>query len=118
MAEDRHDEVEHTARPFGDVLREFRGGDAHDELSEALAEVTKAVAATKKKGELTLKLTLKPSKAAGALTVDAEVKTKIPEDREETFFFAADGGYLTRRNPNQPPLEFGGPREVEGGDAS
>jgi hypothetical protein len=102
-----------SLRPFSTWLVEQRGGALHGELAEALAEVARAVVDVQKPGTLTLTLKLKPSKVDGALTVEDEVKVKAPEpDRGAALFFPDSAGNLSRRDPRQPELPFGQPREM------
>ncbi|MDP8961519.1 MAG: hypothetical protein M3N32_07900 [Actinomycetota bacterium] len=98
------------ARPFADVIRDLRRGDAHDELSERLAELVAAVEAHGKPGRLVLTIVVEPYKGTDALAVRDQIKTVIPEaDRDATLMFAEDGR-LTRHNPRQP--EIPGLRDV------
>lgn len=92
------------ARPFADVLRELGGGNTYDELTARLAEVVDAVAATRKVGEISIKLKVKPNGEAGVIVAD-EIKTKVPEPaRGETVFFVTSGGSLVRQDPRQQDL--------------
>lgn len=94
-------------RPFADWLREQAAGRTHDELSEALAEVTAAVKDTGKKGSITLTISITPLKnGGGALTVSDAVKKAVPQhDRRTTVFYADNDGNLTRDDPMQPTFE-------------
>ena len=68
-------------RPFMETLRELRGGRTLEDLAENVAEIVKAVRATGKSGELTLKLKFKPPKAGGAsyLMVEDSIAAKVPK---------------------------------------
>jgi hypothetical protein len=103
-------------RPFADWLREQSNGRTHDELSEALADVTQAVTDTGKKGTLTLTVTIAPVKnGGGALVVSDAVKTAAPKpDRRTSVFYSDINGNLTREDPRQPTFE--GLREVPNPD--
>lgn len=101
-------------RPFAAVLQEHAKGTPHARLSEALADLTAAVAATGKKGTITLTVTVAPvSKGAqNALTLSTKIAAKIPEGDDAaptSVFFTDDHGNLTRSDPNQPSLPL---REV------
>lgn len=98
------------ARPFADVLRELGSGTTYDELTVKLGEVVEAVLATRKIGEISIKLRVKPNGDAGVIVAD-EIKTKVPEPaRGETVFFATSGGSLVRQDPRQQDLPL---RRVE-----
>lgn len=98
------------AREFASVLLDIGGGRLHARLSDQIAEITRAVTETGKKGVLTLKIEVKPlPKAAnGTLVVTGTSKAQAPESDEDspTSVFFADGGNLTRNDPKQPTLPF------------
>lgn len=98
--------VEATARPFGDWLREQRGGDAHNDLSDALNELVQDVVETGKSGSLTLKVTVKPAGKHGrTVFVSDEVKVSAPQHpKDEALYFVTPGGNLSRNNPEQAHL--------------
>ena len=94
-------------RPFMETLRELRGGRTLEDLAENVAEIVKAVRATGKSGELTLKLKFKPPKAGGAsyLMVEDSIAAKVPKlDHGDTVFFHTNDGALTRQDPSQMEL--------------
>lgn len=92
------------ARPFADILRELGSGNTYDELTAKLAEVVEAVTLTRKVGELSIKLKVKPNGDAGVIVAD-EIKSKVPEaSRGETVFFVTSGGSLVRQDPRQQDL--------------
>ena len=67
-------------RPITDVLRDIRKGRVVDAASDELAEVVRAVLATDKAGELTLKLKIKPQgKGDNAVIVSAQVTSRRPQ---------------------------------------
>lgn len=103
-------------RPFSDWLREQSKGATHDELSEALHELTARVADTRRPGSLTFTVSIKPLKGAAdsdALTVTDQIKLKLPEhDRKASLFWPDADGNLRRTDPNQ--LSFESLREVGG----
>lgn len=93
-------------RPFAAILTELRGGRAHAEVSEALAQLVTAVETTGKGGTVTLTITVKPvAKNDGStVTVTDQVRVKAPTvDPKPTVFFL-NGGSLSRDNPHQPQL--------------
>jgi hypothetical protein len=100
-------------KPFAAVLQELGGGKLAARLAAQLAELTSAVAATGKKGFITLKVEVAPLKKAGGgeLTVTGTSAAKIPEPEDASptsVFFAGKGGVLTRDDPNQPQLPLRG----------
>lgn len=99
-------------RPFADWLREQSKGATHDELSQALHDLTARVIDTEKKGTLVLSITVQPLKGqVDALVVSDEIRLKLPEhDRKASLFYPDRQGNLTRSDPNQ--LEFESLREV------
>ncbi len=101
------------AGKFFSTLRDLRAGATLDDLDSAIAEVVSAVKATRKAGEITLKLKIRPPKKSSAmyLTVEDEVITKVPKhDRADTIFFPLADNSLSRADPSQIPLEL---RSVE-----
>lgn len=97
------------ARPFADVLRELGSGNTYDDLTAKLAEVVEAVTETRKAGEISIKLKVKPN--GDTVIIADEIKTKIPEPtRGETVFFVTSGGSLVRQDPRQENLPL---RRVE-----
>lgn len=89
------------SRPIADVLRELRGGELYDELSDALASLVHDVTVQRKGGSLTLKLDVKPNsdstvKVAGAYSV------KAPKPNHgDNIFFVRGSGDLVREDPRQ-----------------
>lgn len=95
-------------RDFGSFLLEQARGKTHDELSQALQDVTKKVIETGKKGSLTLTLSigLLGKDPSEGLVITDEIKTKIPEhDRPSSVFYPDRQGNLSRRDPNQMSFE-------------
>lgn len=92
------------ARPFADILRELGGGDTYDDLTARLAEVVEAVTLTRKVGEISIKLKVKPNGDSGVIVAD-EIKSRVPEaTRGDTVFFVTAGGSLVRQDPRQQDL--------------
>lgn len=91
-------------RDFGSFLLEQARGRTHDELSQALHDVTAKVIETGKKGSVTLVLNiaLLDKDPENGLVVTDEIKTKLPEhDRPASMFFPTKDGSLSRRDPRQ-----------------
>ncbi|WP_426043676.1 hypothetical protein [Caulobacter sp. DWR3-1-2] len=91
---------------FTDILRQIRKGRVVEELTEQLAEVTAAVRATGKAGEITLKLKVKPMKGDSyQVALAAGVTSKSPrDDLPEGIFFLTEDGGLVRSDPNQKEM--------------
>lgn len=101
----------------GAFLRTFQtynDGQLLTDLSEALSKCSLAVTEHGKPASMTLKITLKPAAAGGALVITDEVTTKMPkgEPRAALFFAMPDTGELVRDNPKQMKL---GLKVVDGG---
>lgn len=88
-------------RAFATFLLEHAKGRTHDELSHKLRELVAAVADTNKPGNLTLKISVKPTKQEGALEVSDDVKLTAPQGRPSSIFFATDSYDLVRTDPRQ-----------------
>lgn len=98
------------ARPFADVLRDLAAGQVYDDLTSSLGEIVTAVLETRKAGEMTLKIKVKPN-GEGSVVVAAEMKNKVPEPAKgETLFFATSSGSLLRNDPRQAAFDL---REVK-----
>jgi len=92
------------ARPFADVVRELGAGSTYDELTAKLAEVVAAVTETRKIGEISIKLKIKPN-GDGSVIIADEIKAKVPEPpRGDSVFFVTSGGSLVRQDPRQQDL--------------
>jgi hypothetical protein len=78
-------------------------GRAVIELDDAMTAVAKAVMGLRAKGEVTVKLTMKP--AGDAMELACKITSKIPKpDLKPATFFVTEDGALTREDPNQPEL--------------
>ncbi|HEY2250933.1 MAG TPA: hypothetical protein VGH74_07715 [Planctomycetaceae bacterium] len=95
-----------SIRPFSDLLRELRYGEALDELSAALNELVAHCVASNKPGELTLKLKLKPSKSGAIEITDAVTVAGPKPERGSSLFFATPENNLIRNNPRQTNLDL------------
>jgi hypothetical protein len=98
-------------REFASVLLEIGKGRLHARLSEQLAEICAAVTETGKKGQLVLKIEVKPLPKAdkNTLVVTGSSAAKAPESDDASptsVFFADDAGNLTRNDPRQMTLPF------------
>jgi len=94
-------------RPFFDVLRDVRGGDALEDLATELADVVAAVRKTGKAGALTLKLSIAPASKGDVQTLMLAdtITAKVPRaDRGSTVFFSDDANNLSRRDPRQAEI--------------
>lgn len=107
MAKDKTDDP----REFASVLLEIGKGTLHARLSEQLAEICAAVTETGKKGQLNIRIDVKPLPKAdrNTLVVTGSSAAKTPESDEASptsVFFADDAGNLTRNDPRQMTLPF------------
>ncbi|MGO3449543.1 hypothetical protein [Escherichia coli] len=95
--------------PFSQQLAYINKGTLDAELSEALAEVIKAVRETGKKGALTLTLncSMLNTRDENTMKVTPKVTRSIPElDRADTIMFATADGDLLRDDPAQTQLDL------------
>lgn len=89
------------------ILLDMRSGQVAADCNAKFGEVLKAVLDTGGKGELTIKLFIKPSKMGmGGAVIEVETehecKTKKPELQVgRSVFFVTAKGDLTRDDPNQ-----------------
>lgn len=93
--------------PFSQQLAFLSKGCLDDELTEALADVVKAVRETGKPGEITLKIkvSMLNKRDENAVKLTPSVKTKQPEMAPyETIMFSTGDGDLIRDDPNQRKL--------------
>lgn len=96
-----------SARPFMDILREHRGGQTHELLTEKLQELVAAVTEEEKAGSLTLKITIKPMGKSDGLEVAAQVTTNPPKETPGvSIFFATPENNLEREDPRQRTMEL------------
>lgn len=95
------------AQSFIDVLKELRGGQAIDDLTEEMAGLTEAIRDAGRGGKLMLTVTVKPASkgAISTLLLDAAITVKKPvKESESTIFYATDENVLQRNDPRQPEL--------------
>jgi uncharacterized protein YfaS (alpha-2-macroglobulin family) len=100
------------ARNFNEIIAEIDGGALLEQLSEKLAEVSRAVKETGKVGSLDISLKVKLNRK-NQVYLAAATKGKIPEEGiAEAVFFVSDTGDLTRHDPEQADLFIGGLKSV------
>lgn len=93
---------------FESVLRNQRKGVMAADLSDKLAELTRAVCAYGKPGKITLTLKLNPASGDGtALSIADEIEIKPPTaPKPNSIFFTTEDGQLLREDPAQKELEL------------
>lgn len=93
-------------KSFNDTLVSLRYGTLHDDLTDALNQLTDAVTRTGKVGELILSIKLKPTNNSGQIEVIDDIKVKTPkETKGTTIMFATPENNLTREDPRQLSIE-------------
>lgn len=105
---------------FMDFIREHRHGATHAELSEALQELTLAVAEERRGGKLVLTITVKPLAKGDGMEVHANVKLAVPEPIPGvSIFYPTPEGDLVRQDPRQQAMDLKeiGPAEAHRGIA-
>lgn len=95
------------ARMFNDVLRDVAGGVCHDELSDALHDLTQQVIEARKKGDITLK----PNGEASVIFTYQVTASPPKLPNRDTIFFTTAGGDLVKDDPQQMKMEL---RDVAG----
>ncbi len=90
--------------PANQLLLELDG--THSELTDAIAEVVRAVQDSGKAGSVTLKLTFAAAKLRDpAVLITPDITVKKPrEPRDPSIRFTDDTGGLHRNNPRQAEL--------------
>jgi hypothetical protein len=98
----------HNARPFFDVFRELRRGNALDEATDELQRVVAAVEETGKAGKLVIEIAVSPaSKGQGAVKVADKIKAVLPSlPAGETIMFVTTDNNLVANDPRQQTLEL------------
>lgn len=95
--------------PFSQQLAYINKGTLDAELTEALAEVIKAVRETSKKGSVTLTLNCQMlnTRDENTMKVTPKVTRTIPElDRADTIMFSTADGDLLRDDPDQMQIDL------------
>lgn len=94
-------------RPFIDLLREHRGGQTHQALTDKLNELVAAVVQEQRGGTLNLKLTLKPRSKGDGIDVYADVTSAPPKEAAGmAIFFPTPEGNLVRQDPRQQTMSL------------
>lgn len=100
-------------KPMTDVLGvilDMRSGAVARDLNEKFNTVIEGVLATGQKGQLDLKLFVKPSRMGlGGIVLEVqashEIKTKVPElEIGDATFFVSKQGTLMRNDPDQESM--------------
>lgn len=113
-------EAPEQVKPFAQFLQELDHGNSHSELSDALNELTQAVALLGKTGTLTYTVKMKPAGRSGGRTVmiTDDIKLRLPTgERADTIWFVDRNGNVVRNDPDQLQLpslkEVPQPRKVD-----
>lgn len=110
-AENDAPEKDAEVTPFTQILQKHRKGGMHEDLSNAIAEVSAAAIETQKKGSVTVKIKIAPNKDGISIAFGDEISKAVPEhDKDLSFFWPNKAGGLQTRHPNQPELPL---REVK-----
>lgn len=99
------------------IFQNMRRGALLADISDAMRTVTQHVRSTRKKGVVTIKLTIEPNAKGDSemLRITDEVALKLPKaDSGSSIFFADDDGNLSRNPITQGELKF----DVVPGDKS
>lgn len=106
-----------SRKSFSVQFAEISGGDPNEQASEQLSALIRAVAATAKKGTLTIKVTVAPQGKrlpVDSVAISAAVTAKLPElEAAEDLFFLTTDGDLSRTHPKQSGLQFASDSNVE-----
>lgn len=98
-------------RQIAEVLRDLPEG-AYDEMTAQMHEVVQAVAETRKKGSLTIKIDVAPN-GETSVFVEAVATAKVPKrGKPKAVFFVDAGGNLLRNDPRQPQLPLRAVEEI------
>lgn len=93
-------------KPFAVFLQEHKKGALATELATTLQDVVAAVIEHEKKGSVTLKIDVAPSKDGMTVFITDEVKSTVPKpERGGSIMFPDANGNLHRNDPNQMRLE-------------
>lgn len=93
-------------RLFTDELKDLRGGELIDELTDQMADLITAVDSARKPGSITIVLTVKPASPNSSAQIIADrVTLKLPEKHSnETIVFPTPEGSFLLDNPKQAKL--------------
>ncbi|MEC5321197.1 hypothetical protein VSX61_20030 [Brenneria populi subsp. brevivirga] len=95
--------------PFSQQIAYINKGTLDAELTEALADVIKAVRETRKKGSvtLTLNLAMLDSRTENTLKITPDIKFSIPKlEMADTIMFSTADGDLLRDDPDQIQMDL------------
>lgn len=101
--------TESKCTPFSQQLAYINRGTLDSELTEALAEVIKAVRETGKKGAVTLTLncSMLNTRDENTMKLTPKITRSIPElDRADTIMFSTSDGDLLRDDPSQVQMDL------------
>jgi hypothetical protein len=92
---------------FMQVMGQLDAGAVLEEAGVELEKAVKAVSVIGGKGEVTIKVTVRPPKeTTGTLVLDAGVGSKIPKPKSEpSLFYPLADGKLSRKDPRQREFE-------------
>lgn len=89
------------------LLQDHRAGATHEEISDAIRDVTAAVTDEQKAGTVTITIHIKPLGKGDGLAVGIECKAKPPKQTVGTSVFFADAeNNLRREDPRQASMEL------------
>ena len=93
-----------SAGAFIACLQHLQAGSSLVALDHDLTELVRTVLATRRKGKITLTLSVRPNAKHGVKVLD-ECKLTLPkEEPSESFFFTNADGQLLQNNPEGPDL--------------
>lgn len=97
-----------TTTPFSQHLAHLNKGLTDAELTEALADIVKAVRETRKSGKVVLTLDIQlMNNTDEMLTLKPTITTKRPKlDSRKAIFWSTHDGDLLRNDPDQGELEL------------
>jgi hypothetical protein len=106
------DKAPPPVKTVSSILMEHRGGGLHNEASEELQSVVKAVKETQKKGSLTIQITVEPAKDdENSVVLSDTLKPGIPRPTTKpSRWFTDDHGNVSRTDPKQ--TQFSGLRDA------
>ena len=93
---------------FIEVMKQLRAGRTQEELSQGVNELVNACRNTGKKGELILKITVKPDRGdSGQYFINDDITVKAPKfERGQTLMWGTPEGNLQRTDPNQLDMDL------------
>ena len=93
-------------KPFAVFLQEHKRGALAHEIAATMQEVVNAVIEHGKKGSMTVRFDVSPTKDGMTVFITDEVKSTVPKaDRGGTIMFPDAKGNLHRNDPNQMSLD-------------